>query len=187
MKKSAKNSSKNNLETAVLGGGCFWCLETAYLKVKGVASVISGYAGGKKTSPSYEEVSRGKTGHAEVIMIKYNQTAISYEDLLNIFFGIHDPTTLNRQGNDIGTQYRSVVLYKNNRQKEMAEKIIRDLTAKKLFDKPIITEVYPLDIFYPAEQYHQNYFEKNPDRVYCRLIIAPNLAKFRQKYAKYYK
>jgi peptide-methionine (S)-S-oxide reductase len=169
-------------EFATLGGGCFWCLEAVYLDVKGVHKVESGYAGGHVDNPSYKAVCTGTTGHAEVVQITYDPDVVSFKDLLDIFFTIHDPTTLNRQGNDVGTQYRSVIFYHTPEQKQIAEQTIADLTAARLWSDPIVTEVTPLDTFYVAEGYHQNYFANNPNQGYCRVIIAPKVAKFRKQH-----
>ncbi|MBP6859131.1 MAG: peptide-methionine (S)-S-oxide reductase MsrA [Candidatus Magasanikbacteria bacterium] len=176
----------SNLETIVLGGGCFWCLEAAYSRTKGVESAVSGYAGGSVDKPLYEQVCSGRTGHAEVVKITFDPMQITREDILYIFFVIHDPTTLNRQGHDIGTQYRSVVFYTNEKQKEATERIIKELTQEKVYDDPFVTEVLPLPEFFEAEEYHQHYFSRNPDQAYCQAVIAPKLAKFRQKYSKFY-
>jgi peptide-methionine (S)-S-oxide reductase len=169
-------------EMATLAGGCFWCLEAVYQQLKGVEKVVSGYAGGHTFSPTYQQVCSGTTGHAEVVQITYNPEVVTYRDLLDVFFTIHDPTTLNRQGNDVGTQYRSAIYYHTPEQKEIAEQTIKDVTAEGVWDNPIVTEVEPLDVFYPAEDYHQNYFVDNPYQGYCRVVIAPKVAKFRQKY-----
>jgi peptide-methionine (S)-S-oxide reductase len=174
-------------ETAILGGGCFWCIEAAFSRCKGVREVISGYSGGKRADPSYEMVCTGVSGHAEVIEVRFEPSEISYEDILHIFFSIHDPTTLNRQGNDIGTQYRSVIFYNSAEQKMVAERVIAELSEEKIFGQAIVTEVLPLEVFYPAEEHHQNYYQKNPEQAYCQIMIAPKLAKFRQKYAKFFK
>lgn len=186
MKKAIKNN-KSSLKIAVLGGGCFWCLETVFLHTKGVLSVISGYAGGTVPDPAYEDVSSGRTGHAEVIKFEYDPEIIVYGDLLHIFFSIHDPTTPNRQGNDVGTQYRSIILYADNKQKKIAEKIIQELEDQKIYAGMIITELSPLKAFYPAESYHQRYFEKNPEKAYCQIVVAPKLSKFRQNYSQFHK
>jgi len=172
----------NNLHTATLAGGCFWCLEAVFDQVKGVKSVESGYAGGHVDNPSYREVTTGNTGHAEVVQIHYDGNVVSYQDLLHIFFGIHDPTTLNRQGADVGTQYRSAIFYHNEDQKEIAEKFIQDLERQKVFDNPIVTEVVPLDTFYMAEDYHQEYFAKNPYQPYCMAVVSPKVSKFRKHF-----
>ncbi|UCB44639.1 MAG: peptide-methionine (S)-S-oxide reductase MsrA [Spirochaetota bacterium] len=169
------NNMGNKTELATFGGGCFWCTEAVYEKIDGVVSVISGYAGGNKTNPSYEDVVTGKTGHAEVIQIEFDPDKISYDELLDLFWKAHDPTTLNRQGADIGTQYRSIILYHNNMQREAAESSLK--RASPLFDRPIVTEVKPLDKFYPAEDYHQDYYENNPNAGYCRIVISPKLKK----------
>lgn len=169
-------------EMATLAGGCFWCLEAVYQQLKGVEKVVSGYAGGHVVNPSYQAVCSGTTGHAEVVQITYNPDIVTYKDLLDVFFTIHDPTTLNRQGNDVGTQYRSAIYYHTPEQKQIAEQTIRDVTAEGVWDNPIVTEVEPLDVFYPAEDYHQNYYVDNPNQGYCRVVIAPKVAKFRQKY-----
>lgn len=182
-----RKDTSNNLETAVLGGGCFWCLETVFLHTKGIKSVISGYAGGEKNNPTYEEVSSGQTGHAEVVKLTFDPTIISYLDILHIFFSLHDPTTINRQGNDIGPQYRSIIFYQDEAQKKIARKIIKELTEENIYRHPVVTEVKSLNNFYPAENYHQNYFENNLEKPYCQIIVAPKLAKFRQKYSHFYK
>jgi peptide-methionine (S)-S-oxide reductase len=168
-------------EWAVLGGGCFWCLEAIYQRVKGVERVISGYAGGNLENPTYEQVSVGGTGHAEVVHIEYDPKTIMYDQLLEIFWHIHDPTTPNRQGNDVGEQYRSIILYADGAQKQTAETSLKTV-AQPLWDKPIVTEIKELDTFYPAENYHQDYFNKNPDQAYCQAIINPKLTKFQQEF-----
>ena len=177
----------NDLGSIVLGGGCFWCLEAVYLRVKGVEEVVSGYAGGTTENPSYEQVSSGKTGHAEVVKITFDKNIISLEDILHIYFSIHDPTTLNRQGNDIGTQYRSIILFENDDQHNTADQILRELAIKNIYEDMIVTELKKLEKFYPAEAYHQNYFAKNPDNAYCQLTIAPKVGKFREKYSQFFK
>lgn len=169
-------------EQATLAGGCFWCLEAAYDQLRGVQNVESGYAGGRRPNPTYEQVCTGATGHAEVVQITYDPAIISYQDLLNVFFTIHDPTTLNRQGADVGTQYRSAIFYHTPEQKAMAEETIARLTEEKLWDNPIVTEVVPLTEFYPAEDYHRDYFQRNPGQPYCQAVIAPKVAKFRSKF-----
>ncbi|HCS38603.1 MAG TPA: peptide-methionine (S)-S-oxide reductase [Anaerolineaceae bacterium] len=175
------------LHQAVLAGGCFWCLEAVFDQVRGVIDVVSGYAGGKRPHPTYEQVCSGATGHAEVVRVIYDPSIIPFTDLLHIFFTIHDPTTLNRQGADVGTQYRSAIFYTIDEQKAEAEKVIKELTAEKLFATPIVTELAPLDAFFPAEDYHQQYFARNPNQGYCQFVVAPKVAKFRQKYAHYLK
>lgn len=169
-------------EVATLGGGCFWCVEAVYDALKGVEDVVSGYMGGHLNQPSYEAVCTGTTGHAEVIQIKFDPAIISYDDVLNIFFTIHDPTTLNRQGADVGTQYRSVVFYHNAEQKAQAEAKIQQLTAEKVWDDPIVTEVTEASTFWAAEDYHQEYFANNPNQGYCAAVVAPKVAKFRKTF-----
>jgi len=169
-------------EIATLAGGCFWCLEAVYDEVKGVDSVESGYMGGRKPTPSYEEVCSGETGHAEVVQITFDPKVVSYKELLEVFFVIHDPTTLNRQGNDVGTQYRSAIFYHSPEQKRIAEQTIRELESQKLFDTRIVTQVVPAEPFYPAENYHQEYFQRNQGQPYCQFVVAPKVAKFRRKF-----
>ncbi len=169
-------------ELATLGGGCFWCTEAVFTELKGVEKVESGYSGGTVENPAYEEVCAGTTGHAEVIQVTFDPRVISYRDILQIFFTTHDPTTLNRQGADAGTQYRSVVLYHSNNQRAAAEEVIKEFNASKVWKRPIVTEVIPFKAFYKAEEYHQNYFEKNPDSPYCQAIIEPKIAKLRAHY-----
>jgi peptide-methionine (S)-S-oxide reductase len=169
-------------EIATLGGGCFWCLDGIFRDLKGVEKVESGYAGGQAKNPSYREVCSGTTGHAEVVQVTFDPSVVSFRDLMGVFFTIHDPTTLNRQGADVGTQYRSVVLYHSDEQRRAAEQAIADLTAKNVWDAPIVTQVVPFTTFYPAEQYHQDYFAQNPDQPYCQIVIAPKVAKFRKAY-----
>jgi peptide-methionine (S)-S-oxide reductase len=176
------SSSNNHTEVATLAGGCFWCLEAVYDQLKGVEDVVSGYAGGHVRNPSYQQVCTGMTGHAEVIQIKYNPEEVSFRDLLNVFFTIHDPTTLNRQGNDVGTQYRSAIFYHTPEQKATAEQVVAELNTAHVWDDPIVTEIAPLETFYPAEEYHQQYFERNPYQPYCRVVVAPKVAKFRKQY-----
>ncbi len=173
---------RQTLEMAVLGGGCFWCLEAVYDQLKGVISVESGYAGGSVPNPTYEAVCTGRTGHAEVVRITYDPRIVSFRDLLDVFFTIHDPTTLNRQGADVGTQYRSVIFYTTPEQRAVAEAAIAELEAAKVWRDPIVTEVKPLDAFYVAEDYHQEYFARNPNQGYCRVVIEPKVAKFRKQY-----
>ena len=171
-----------NLQTATLAGGCFWCLEAVFDEVKGVQDVESGYAGGDMDNPSYREVCNGDTGHAEVVQVKYDPAVISFHDLLNVFFAIHDPTTLNRQGGDAGTQYRSAIFYHDDEQKMVAEELIKSLNAQKIFDRPIVTEVTKLDKFYIAEDYHQEYFARNTFQPYCQAVVAPKVSKFRKHF-----
>jgi peptide-methionine (S)-S-oxide reductase len=171
-----------NLETATLAGGCFWCLEAVYDEIKGVLSVESGYSNGHVPNPTYREVCGGDTGHAEAVRIQFDPSIVSYRDLLNVFFAIHDPTTLNRQGADIGAQYRSAIFYHSPRQKQIAEEVIRELTARRLWDSPIVTEVTEAGPFYIAEDYHQEYFARNPYQPYCSAVVAPKVAKFRKRF-----
>jgi peptide-methionine (S)-S-oxide reductase len=169
-------------ELATLAGGCFWCLDAVFKDLRGVESVESGYSGGSLPNPTYYQVCEGTTGHAEVLQIKFDPEQVSYEELLEVFFTIHDPTTLNRQGADVGSQYRSAIFYHTPEQKQTAEQVIDRLNAEKIWDKPIVTEVAPLAEFFPAEQYHQNYFEQNPNQPYCMAVVAPKVAKFRKKF-----
>ena len=173
----------SNLEVATLGGGCFWCLEAIYQDVKGVHQVASGYAGGYAVDPTYQAVCAGTTGHAEVVQVTFNPSIISYEDILFIFWRIHDPTTLNRQGADVGTQYRSIILTHNDQQKQKAERSLAETDASGLWSYPIVTEVAPLTIFYQAETYHQNYYNDNGSQPYCRFVIDPKVRKFRKTFA----
>jgi len=172
----------NPLPHTVLAGGCFWCLEAVFDQVKGVTDVVSGYAGGRRPNPTYEQVCSGATGHAEVVKVTFDPAEISLEDILHIFFTIHDPTTLNRQGADVGTQYRSAIFTTSDEQKLVAEKVIKELTDEQLWSSPIVTQVTPLEAFFPAEDYHQEYFARNPNAGYCQFVVAPKVAKFRQKY-----
>ncbi len=173
----------NNLEMATLGGGCFWCTEAVFDNVQGVEDVVSGYSGGHIPNPTYQQVCSETTGHAEVVQIKFNPDEISFKEILQIFFGTHDPTTLNRQGNDVGTSYRSAIFYHSPEQKAIAEEVIREITDEDVFGKPIVTEVTESTNFYPAEDYHQEYFAKNPNQPYCAAVVAPKVGKFRQKFA----
>lgn len=175
-------NTANQQETATLAGGCFWCLEAVFDHVQGVLDVVSGYSGGKLNNPTYEQVSTGMTGHAEVVQIVFDPQQLSYRELLEIFFSIHDPTTLNRQGADVGTQYRSAIFYHSPEQKRAAEVFIQELEAEKVWSQRIVTEVQPFKVFYPAEEYHQNYFERNPNTGYCRMVVAPKVSKFRHKF-----
>ena len=171
-------------EVTTLGGGCFWCLEAAYDQLKGVESVESGYMGGQVQNPTYEAICMGNTGHAEVVQVTFDPSVIPYRELLEIFFAIHDPTTLNRQGNDVGTQYRSAIFYHSPQQKTIAENVIATFTKEEIFDLPIVTQVVPAEIFYIAEDYHQEYFVRNPSQPYCAYLINPKVAKFRQQFAE---
>jgi peptide-methionine (S)-S-oxide reductase len=173
--------SANRTETAVFGGGCFWCLDAQFKLVPGVVKVTSGYAGGHTANPTYEQVCSDRTGHAEVIQVEFDPSKVSYEELIRKFFYAHDPTTLNRQGADVGTQYRSIILYQNDDQKIIAEKV--KAAAQHDWPNPIVTEIVPLKQFYPAEDYHQDYFAKNPTQGYCQLVVAPKVRKFQQHLA----
>ncbi len=169
-------------EVATFGGGCFWCVETIFSELRGVEKVESGYSGGTTSNPSYEEVCSDTTGHAETVQVTYDPALISYRQLLQVFLTVHDPTTLNRQGADVGTQYRSVIFYRDQAQKDVAEQVIKETNDTKMWSKPIVTEVSPLTVFYKAEDYHQGYYKKNPWQGYCTVVIAPKVAKFRKKY-----
>ncbi|MGH7724476.1 MAG: peptide-methionine (S)-S-oxide reductase MsrA [Candidatus Eiseniibacteriota bacterium] len=171
------------MEVATLGGGCFWCVEAVFEPLEGVQKVISGYSGGKTPNPTYEQVCSGESGHAEVVQVTFDPAVIPYRDVLEIFFAFHDPTTLNRQGADSGTQYRSVIFTHSAEQKATAEKFMAELTANKVFPRPIVTQVVPFQAFYPAEAYHQEYYRNNANQPYCQVTIAPKVAKLRAKYA----
>ena len=171
-------------EIATLAGGCFWCLEAVYDQMRGVESVESGYMGGPAPNPSYAAVCTGRTGHAEVVRITFDPKAVSYRELLEVFFVIHDPTQLNRQGNDVGTQYRSAIFYHSPEQKAAAEEVIAGFTKEKVFDRPIVTQVVPAEPFYIAEDYHQEYFARNPEQGYCQAVVNPKVAKFRKHFAE---
>jgi peptide-methionine (S)-S-oxide reductase len=181
------NESRAATETAVLGGGCFWCLEAVYQQLRGVRGVTSGYAGGHVPAPTYRAVCGGTTGHAEVVRVVFDPKVISYREILEAFFAIHDPTTLNRQGADAGTQYRSVILYADDEQKKIAEEMIRELSASQRWTDRIVTEVAPLRDFYPAESDHWDYYRRNPTQPYCQVVISPKLAKARKDLARLYK
>jgi peptide-methionine (S)-S-oxide reductase len=182
-KEPIKVKVKEGMEVATFAGGCFWCTEAVFLEIKGVEKVVSGYIGGKTVNPTYKEICTGETGHAEAIQITFNPNEVAYEDLLEVFFGTHDPTTLNRQGADVGTQYRSEIFYHSEAQKTKAENYIQLLEKEKLYDKKIVTKVSSATVFYPAEDYHQNYYNQNSSQGYCQMVIAPKLEKLR----KYYK
>lgn len=171
------------VQTATLGGGCFWCLEAVFDELRGVEQVVSGYSGGRRSNPTYEQVCSGATGHAEVVQVVFDPAVISFRELLEVFFAIHDPTTLNRQGADVGTQYRSVIFYHSPEQKDIARAMIAELNASKVFDHSIVTEVTAFDKFYPAEEYHQEYFRKNPNQPYCQVVVSPKVAKLRKSFA----
>jgi peptide-methionine (S)-S-oxide reductase len=172
------------VEQATLGGGCFWCLEAVYLEMEGVTGVVSGYAGGHVPNPTYEQVCGKKTGHVEVVQVTFNPAVVTYRDILEVFFAIHDPTTRDRQGNDAGPQYRSAIFTHSDEQEKIARDIIAMLDAEHAFDAPIVTEVRPLPEFYPAEQYHNDYYRRNRSQPYCVFVVSPKVAKFRQKFAK---
>ncbi|MDR3558893.1 MAG: peptide-methionine (S)-S-oxide reductase MsrA [Candidatus Pacebacteria bacterium] len=177
----------NKTEIAYLAGGCFWCLEAAYSRIRGVESVVSGYAGGSIENPTYEEVSSGRTGHAETVEISFDAAIITLQEILEIFFSIHNPTTPNRQGHDIGSQYRSMIFYTGETQEETAKKIVQELAGQNIFTAPIVTELKPLEKFWPAEEYHQQYFAKNPAAAYCQIVINPKLDRLKKKFGKYYR
>ena len=177
-----KQSSK--LEKATFAAGCFWCIEAVLRELKGVKSVVSGYSGGEMDNPNYEDVTTGETGRAESVQVEFDPDVITYGELLDVFFRVHDPTQLNKQGNDIGTQYRSVIFYHDEKQKKLAEEYIKELEKKKIYDAPVVTEVAPFKRFYKAEEYHQNYYEKNPDQAYCQIVINPKMEKFRKEFGE---
>jgi peptide-methionine (S)-S-oxide reductase len=172
----------NAMEVATLGGGCFWCLEAVYDQLQGVEKVESGYSGGTVVNPSYHQVSTGSTGHAEVVQLTFDPQVISFREILEVFFTIHDPTQLNRQGPDVGPQYRSAIFYHSAEQKAVAEQVIQEIGSAGIWDAPIVTEVAPFTALYVAEDYHQEYFQRNPEQPYCRMLIAPKVAKFRQRF-----
>lgn len=173
-----------NLEVTTLGGGCFWCIEAVFSPLKGIEKLVSGYAGGQIPNPTYKQICTGATGHAEVVQVTFDTDVITFEEVLEIFFAMHDPTTLNRQGNDRGTQYRSTIMYHDENQKEAAEAVIAKLSSNEVFDDPIVTKVEPLDVFYPAEDYHQDYYANNAYQPYCAAVISPKVRKLREKYAQ---
>jgi len=177
-----KSNVSPGRETATLAGGCFWCLEAVFLELHGVERVVSGYTGGAVENPSYREVCSGTTGHAEAVQVSFDAEKISYKDILEIFFTIHDPTTLNRQGADVGTQYRSAIFYHSNEQKKDAEDVIQGLERSRIWENPIVTEVTPFQIFYPAEDYHRDYYAQRSEEPYCRLVIEPKVAKLRKRF-----
>jgi peptide-methionine (S)-S-oxide reductase len=170
-------------EIAVLGGGCFWCLEAVYKELRGVTTVTSGYAGGTVANPTYEQVCGGRTGHAEVVQVAFDPAELSYADLLRVFFTIHDPTTKNRQGNDVGPQYRSIILTQSDAQRETAEAVVREVTASQIWPGALVTEIVPLAYFYAAEAEHEDYYARNPETGYCRAVVAPKVLKFRKMFA----
>ena len=175
------------IETITIGGGCFWCVEAVFEMVRGVQNVESGYSNGHTLNPSYEEVCSGRTGHVEVLKISFDSSVVGLKDILNIFFAIHDPTTLNQQGNDVGTQYRSGVYYENDEQAKIVKNIIKELSEQKIFNNPIVTEVKLLENYSAAESYHQNYFANNPEQGYCSYVVAPKVAKFRKNFSQWMK
>ena len=175
-------NSTQTVETATLAGGCFWCLEAVFDEMKGVQSVESGYMGGTVANPTYEQVCAGETGHAEVVQLKFDPSVVSFAEILQVFFVIHDPTTRDRQGNDVGTQYRSAIFYHSPEQKAVAERVIADITAARLYRDAIVTEVVPASTFHVAERYHQEYFARNPSQPYCQYVVAPKVAKFRKHF-----
>jgi peptide-methionine (S)-S-oxide reductase len=178
----SRTNSPKRIEVTTLGGGCFWCTEAVFSQLKGVEEIEPGYSGGNVENPSYEQVSTGKTGHAEVAQINFDPAVISFKEILQIFFSIHDPTSLNMQGADIGTQYRSVIFYHDDEQKAIAEQVIKEFSDEGAFDAPIVTQVEPSKAFYKAEDYHREYYKRHPEQPYCRVVIAPKIAKFRQLY-----
>ncbi|PYO88843.1 MAG: peptide-methionine (S)-S-oxide reductase [Gemmatimonadetes bacterium] len=180
--RSARRGQAGLVEVATLAGGCFWCLEAVFEQLRGVTKVVSGYAGGHVPTPSYEAVCTGTTGHAEVVQVTFDPDQLSYRDLLGVFFTLHDPTTLDRQGGDVGTQYRSAIFYHDDEQRRSAEEVVRELEAEHVFDDAIVTKLEPLKAFYPAEEYHREYYRRNQNQPYCRAVIAPKVAKLRSKY-----
>jgi peptide-methionine (S)-S-oxide reductase len=177
-----RTQASSTMEVATLGGGCFWCLEAVFVELNGIERVESGYAGGTVPNPSYEAVCAGTTGHAEVVQVTFDSQVISFKEMLQVFFTIHDPTTLNRQGADVGTQYRSAIFYHTPEQQAMAAQVIQELTAAGLWKAPIVTEVVPIPVFYPAEEYHQEFFQRHPEQLYCQFVISPKVAKFRKEF-----
>ncbi len=182
IQKKAKTDNARQMEVATLGGGCFWSMEAIFKEIKGVEKVHSGYSGGTIVDPSYEQVSTGTTGHAEVVQIRFDTNVISFNEILEIFFTVHDPTTLNRQGPDVGPQYRSVIFYHNKKQKTIAEKVIDDLGSRRIWDAPIVTQIKPFKVFYKSEEYHDDYCNRNPELPYCSLVITPKIIKFREQH-----
>ena len=172
-----------NTETAIFGGGCFWCVEAAFQQLEGVQAVVSGYMGGRVPNPTYEQVCSGRSGHVEVAQITFDPAVISYEDLLEVFFTVHDPTTLNRQGNDVGEQYRSVIFYRDEEQRKTAQAVVDELTKEHAFASPIVTAIEPASTFYPAENYHQDYFKNHPAQPYCMFVVSPKVKKIREKFS----
>ncbi|MEI6893468.1 MAG: peptide-methionine (S)-S-oxide reductase MsrA [Colwellia sp.] len=179
-----EQSNAQSMQIATLAGGCFWCVEGAFNSVKGILSATSGYMGGQSINPSYEDICTGNSGHAEVVQLTFDNQIISYREILEIFFSLHNPTQLNRQGNDIGSQYRSEIFTHDTQQQEIARTILAEITHEQLFDDPIVTKVSPVEIFYSGEDYHQAYFKNNPENPYCQAVVSPKLAKFRQTFSK---
>ena len=177
-------NQKISLEVAVLAGGCFWCIEAVFREIDGVENVVSGYTGGTTANPNYQQVCAGETDHAEAVQISFNPSKISYREILEIFFSVHDPTTLNKQGADVGIQYRSAIFYHSEEQKTVAAELTGELDKVNLWNKPIVTQIVPLEKFYPAEDYHQEYFFRHPEQAYCQVVISPKVNKFRQQWAK---
>ncbi|MBI3974991.1 MAG: peptide-methionine (S)-S-oxide reductase MsrA [Armatimonadetes bacterium] len=182
MQRQEEPAGTTGREIATLAGGCFWCLEAVYEQLQGIEKVVSGYSGGARPNPTYEQVCSGATGHAEVVQLAFDPSVISYRDILEVFFTIHDPTTLNRQGGDTGTQYRSAIFYHSPEQQTTAAQVIAELKGAGLWDRPFVTEITSFQAFYPAEEYHQQYFQRNPYQPYCRAVVAPKVAKFRKQY-----
>lgn len=183
MSMNQTTNTNRKTETVTLGGGCFWCLDAVYKDLRGVDSAVSGYMGGRNANPTYREVCGGDTGHAEVVRVTFDPNEITFREILEVFFTIHDPTTLNRQGADVGTQYRSAIFYHTPEQKQTAEEVVAEFNREQVYSAPIVTELAPVAEFYEAEDYHQNYFEQNPVQPYCQAVVAPKVAKFRQKFA----
>ena len=171
-------------EVATLAGGCFWCIEAVYQEIDGVESVVPGYTGGSSINPTYEQVSTGKSGHAEAVQVTFDPAKISYREILEIFFSVHDPTTLDRQGEDVGTQYRSAIFYHSDNQKTISQEVMKELNKARLWERPMVTQVAPISKFYPAEDYHRDYFKKHPEQAYCQAVISPKVNKLRRQWAK---
>jgi peptide-methionine (S)-S-oxide reductase len=180
-------SPNSSLDIATLAGGCFWCIEAVFQEVDGVEGVIPGYTGGASLNPTYEQVSNGKSGHAEAVQVTFDPARISYREILQIFFSVHDPTTLNRQGADVGTQYRSAIFYHSDTQRIISEEVMKELNEARLWERPIVTQIAPIGKFYPAEDYHRNYFKKHPEQAYCQAMISPKINKLRKQWAKHLK
>ncbi len=180
-------NDSTNFEVATLGGGCFWCLEAVYDQMRGVSNVVSGYTGGHVPNPTYKAICTGTTGHAEVVQVTFDRNVVNFKEILQVFFTMHDPTTLNRQGNDVGPQYRSAIFYHSEEQKRIAQEVIGEFEAEGVWDNPIVTEVSPLVVFYEAEDYHQEYYENNPYQPYCMFVVAPKVKKFREKFVEHLK